>query len=850
MRLLYFLWMLSICLSCNSVIESQTSMAIGVHLSLAETRTKSLDNVAYDLRFDLPNIKEAPITAQEKLTFDFKGDHDLYLDFKAAPDHLYSIRANGTPIEILFSNEHIRIPKANLTQGRNELSISFRAGDLSLNRNNDFLYTLLVPDRARTLFPCFDQPNLKATYTLQLKVPKDWSVLSSTPISTTESAGDGIIYAFDPSPKMSTYLFSFVAGKFKMKKKEDSQFPMSFLYRETDSAKVAHNQETLFQLHEDAIRFMEQYTKTKFPFPKLDFACIPGFQYGGMEHVGAIQYRENALILDQSATTNQLLGRAKLIAHETAHMWFGDWVTMDWFNDVWMKEVFANFMADKIVNPAFPDLNHDLSFMVTHYPRAYAEDRTLGTNPIRQPLENLNNAGSLYGSIIYNKAPIMMRQLELLMGAELFAEGLSEYLKTFGNGNATWPDLIAILDKKVPMDLGRWSKVWVNSASRPIFSEKITYDASGKIANFILTQKAEDDSSLSWPQQFNISLIYPDGEKTITISVEDASESMDELIGLPQPEYIRYNSNGIGYGVFPIGNDALAQGPIQDEVERGAHYINLFENSLNGPLEPLATFRFFMSKFALETNELLLGLLEGYTTHLFWHYLENEQRALVQEEMGQMLWKELNLPHTPNKKKILFSAFRSLGYSGKALEQLYGIWKDPKRVEGLNLSARDKTELAMHLALYEHPDTEGILHNAQEALDNPDEQERFQYLLPSLSHDPVVRAAFSESLRNAAQREKESWVGTALRHLHHPLRAQEALSYLPMTLELLPEIQKTGDIFFPKRWLSSSVGQHTSKEAHAQVEKYLEAHPELAPSLVSKLRQAADDLRRTQRITP
>ena len=121
-----------------------------------------------------------------------------------------------------------------------------------------------------------------------------------------------------------------------------------------------------------------------------------------MEHVGAIQYRADTLFLDESPSQTELLGRASLIAHETAHMWFGNLVTMEWFDDVWLKEVFANFVAAKIVNPTFTEINHDLSFMVRHYPSAYSVDSTGGANAIRQRLSNLNEAGTLYGNIIYN----------------------------------------------------------------------------------------------------------------------------------------------------------------------------------------------------------------------------------------------------------------------------------------------------------------------------------------------------------------------------------------------------------------------------------------------------------------
>ena len=148
-------------------------------------------------------------------------------------------------------------------------------------------------------------------------------------------------------------------------------------------------------------------------------------------------------------------------------MWFGDLVTMNWFDDVWTKEVFANFLAAKVVHPSFPEVDHDLRFFLAHHQAAYGIDRTAGANPIRQPLENLKEAGALYGPIIYQKAPIVMRHLERLVGEERFRDGLREYLRTFRYGNATWPDLIDILDRRTGTDLRSWSAVWVEEPGRP-----------------------------------------------------------------------------------------------------------------------------------------------------------------------------------------------------------------------------------------------------------------------------------------------------------------------------------------------------------------------------------------------
>ena len=196
-----------------------------------------------------------------------------------------------------------------------------------------------------------------------------------------------------------------------------------------------------------------------------------------MEHTGAIQYRAAHLFLEDAPTEAQQLRRASLIAHEVAHMWFGNLVTMRWFDDVWTKEVFANFMAAKIVNPGFPGIDHELNFLVRHYPGAYGVDRSRGANPIRQPLDNLNLAGQMYGHIIYLKAPIMMRQLELLLGEARLRRGLQTYLRRFAHGNATWPELIDILDQLSDDDLHDWSDVWVNTPGRPVFSLSRERDA-------------------------------------------------------------------------------------------------------------------------------------------------------------------------------------------------------------------------------------------------------------------------------------------------------------------------------------------------------------------------------------
>ena len=832
--------------SCKPSTEDYNLLSTGISRELADFRKQQLSDIVYDLEFSIPEKLEDSIPASLDLTLTIHdSSQPLYLDFNVDKGHVSNVIANTESIDIIHEQEHVIIHSEYLKAGKNHIEIAFTAGEQSLNRNEDFLYTLLVPDRASTLFPCFDQPNLKATYNLSITAPQDWEVLAGAPEQEQSKNGNFITHTFATSDLMSTYLFSFVAGKFKTATKDLSGFDMKLLYRETDSAKVQSSLDPIFELHKGAVDYLEDYTAYSFPFQKLDFAAIPIFQYGGMEHVGAIQYRESTLFLDQTATESQLLSRAKLIAHETSHMWFGDLVTMNWFNDVWMKEVFANFMADKIVNPAFPEVNHDLLFVLSHYPGAYREDRTKGANPIRQELDNLKNAGSLYGGIIYHKAPIMMRQLELATGKKAFKEGIQEYIETYANDNAVWDDLVSILDTKTNLDLKKWSEVWVNQSSRPVFSEEITYDAQNTIEKLQLIQSAEDGSAKIWPQTFKIGLVYADSTHILTAAFKEKRLLLEGAQGLPKPQQIIYNYDGMGYGIFPQKDDLLQSLPqVQDEVARGYSYINVHENLLNAGLNPISVFELYKKGLVNEKNALILNRISSQMQNLYWTYLTDIQRESHQKELEDLVYNQLQQALPVNIKKTLFGLFESIAYSPSGKDRLYAIWTKETQINNLKLNEDDYTGIAMQLALFGHEHTDIILKEAAAAITNPDKKRRFEFLQPALSSDETTRANFINSLQDAKNREKESWVLSALGYINHPLRQESSLKHLKTSLKLLEEIQLTGDIFFPKNWLNATIGRYSSAEAYTIRENYLKAHPDLNKVLKNKLLQATDDLER------
>ena len=331
---------------CQRNPSSEPDPASGIPLTLASERARTISNLRYNLSFDVPSAASEPIQGQAAIRFTRnENQQPLILDFSPGGESIISVNANGKRSQFRSVNGHIVIPGEELTAGENSIEIAFKAGDASLNRNPEFMYTLFVPARAHLAFPCFDQPDLKARFTLALNVPAEWQSVANGRETSREPAGARVKVGYAETQPIPTYLFAFAAGKFQVETAERGGRTLRMFHRETDKEKVQRNRDAVFDLHAASLAWLEKYTGIAYPFGKFDFVLIPSFQFGGMEHPGAIFYNAASILLEKSATENQMLNRASTIAHESSHMWFGDLVTMRWFNDVWMKEVFANFIA-------------------------------------------------------------------------------------------------------------------------------------------------------------------------------------------------------------------------------------------------------------------------------------------------------------------------------------------------------------------------------------------------------------------------------------------------------------------------------------------------------------------------
>ncbi len=799
----------------------------GVSFELAKLRKAELKDLHYLLEFKIPSNKDSVITGEENIFFYRQGASDVLIDFKANASQVKGVLVNGKKIAYRFDNEHIVLPSASLKKGINRIHISFIAGNQSLNRNKDYLYTLLVPERARTVFPCFDQPDLKARFTLKLEMPAQWHSVSNTYAANEKTIGGRKIVLYEETKLLPTYLFSFVAGKFEKRSYTREGRCVNAYYRETDSAKVAQL-DTIFSEVFLSIRWLEKYTDIPYPFPKYDLIILPGFQFGGMEHAGAILYNDKRILLNEHSTPDEELGRMELIAHETAHMWFGDMVTMKWFNDVWTKEVFANYLAAKIVEQQFPDINHKLNFLKAYQIYALAEDRTDGTHAIQQQLDNLQDAGLLYGNIIYDKAPVMMRKLEQQMGPEAFRSGLQKYLKKYAFSNATWDDLIGILDKENPLvNLKQFSEVWVKQKGLPEITA--TTDSN----SLIISQHDPIGRNLYWKQKFSVGLVYDKSIKVVEVNLQSHS------VRIPLntvPDYIIPNYDGMGYGRFIVDSASTLYQLhnwmfLKEDVTRQSVLMNIYENFLRHQISAESCSSSLLQGLTSEKNALVASSNCSYLSSVCME-MNGTPRLLVERQIWNI---SQNHPITSCRQQLLRSLI-NLATDSIVVDSLYRLWKDKNNHL---LNEDDYTTFAYQLALRKPLQYKEILTTQRSRITDPDRQREFDYISRGCTPDEQEQKNLFFSLLNKENRIVEPWTQKLLTLLNHPLREPFSNAYLTPGLEILQEIQRTGDIFFPKGWVVSLLSGHRSIDARNQVVRFLENHPDYPLFLKNKILQAA-----------
>lgn len=804
-------FLLAMCLSTQSVKAQMLTK--GVSKELAEHRKTNISQVVYDLTFNIPSKPYESVKGKAIISFNLEVREDVVLDFQGQIDgtcYIHDENDKRHATDILYQDEHIIIPMELLTEGKNKIELPFIANDKALNRNDDYMYTLFVPDMARSVFPCFDQPDLRAVFVTTLKVPSGWKTMAS-----------------DNVCQLPTYLYSFVAGKFQEKSTVRNGRRMRALYRESAPDKVAQLDQ-VFDEASQALDWMEGYTGIACPFKEYGLVILPGYQFGGMEHPGAIQMNDRRIFLEKQATQEEKMARMELIAHETAHLWFGDLVSLKWFEDVWAKEVMANFLASKMVRRSFPDINHDLNFLKTYQTRAIAIDRTEGTHPIAQELTNMSDARLLYDNIIYDKAPVMLRMLEETMGAPEMQTGLQKYLNDHVFKNASWDELVSALDEAAPSaNVKQFSEVWVKQKGMP------TIHTTYKNGNLVITQNDPYHRGIVWPQKFQVRLVYDLGtSRTITVDMKEATRTIRVN---DKPDYIIPNYNGKGYGHFTLDNEYAVLLPkrlitTRSDLHRYALLQTIHDNYLLGRIPPIH-FAELNRMMMTEQNPLIISATIDHMFRIAFD-MPAEQRKTLELCMMDLIDKN------PSKdmRQLMIRKLSTHATAPELIDRIYTIWQqhnDPL------LSEQDYMNMAYRLAILRSDTSSPILAAQRKRLKTDDERREFDYISRVCTSDPMLRVRLFNEMLKPQNREKEPWALKAFQLLNADVYEPQSNVYIESGLKSLQYIEQTSDIFFPTNWLKALLAEHKSREARQTVEKFINNNPNYPEHLKRKILEAA-----------
>jgi aminopeptidase N len=831
-------------------------MGPGVSRELAAYRAARIKDVRYDLTLDVTRPDTA--VGQVAVAFTRTGRGDLVLDFRGLA--LDAAQVNGAAAPgVQFNGAHVRIPAALLRRGANRVDLDFRSAiapsGASIIRVRDvtdgatYLYTLLVPADANQLFPCFDQPDLKARVTLTLRTPVGWSAVANGAALSVDTSGQTNVHRFRETEPISTYLIAFAAGPWAAVSAAPRGRPMTMYVRPSRAGEA--EVDSLLALNAVALEWLERYFGRPYPFGKYDFVLAPAFPFSGMEHPGAVFYSEESFIYRERPTLMQRLGRHATIYHEVAHQWFGDLVTMRWFDDLWLKEGFATYMASKMQDALDPAANAWKTFYLRNKPAAYGVDVTEGTTPVWQALPNLDQAKSNYGPIVYNKAPSVLKQLNYLVGDSAFRAGVRAFLTTHAYGNATWQDLLTAIGRASGRRLDAWGAQYILRPGMPVLEQRLALTDDGRVSGLTLVQRParELPGRGPWPMRVEVLLGY-EGARPIRIPVELRAEttSVAAAVGRPAPDFVYANSGDYGYALVRLDARTVewlerGVGRVDDAFLRAMLWGSLWDMVRDARLDPARYLRLAMRELPAEQDEQIVSSILTRVSRAAHAYLAPGARDSLVPALETVLARVADDTTRPyGIRKAHLDALISIGETPGALARLEAIL-DGSTAAGAPL--RPPTRWAIVTKLIERavPSAERRLLE-ESRRDSTSEGRRRAFVAGAAR--PTAESKAQYFARYFGDRDlNEDWATASLRAFNAPSHSALTLPFVRPALDSLRWIQRNRRIFYLGSWLDAFLSGQTSPEALAQVEAFLVETPRLPRDLRQKVLQAVDELQRT-----
>ncbi len=604
----------------------------------ATARAERVSNCHYELALDL--TKGAPTYGGAvTITFDQSGSDDLMLNFRGKRIDLLEL--NGEAVDFEWRGRELTLPGGALADS-NTLRIEYEndydhGGDglhqfVDPEDGEEYLYTNFEPFDAHRLFPCFDQPDIKARYRLTVTAPAEWTLTANSQEVSAETLADGRIrHEYAETPPFSTYLFALIAGPYHVATDEHNGIPLGLLCRKSMAQYL--DTDELFTITRQGLDFFGEFFDYAYAFGKYDQIFVPEFNHGAMENVGAVTFNESMVYRDPP-TENQRRRRAEVILHEMAHMWFGNLVTMRWWNDLWLNESFATYMSYLAMEGAtrFQSGWQDFNNGIKNW--AYRQDQLITTHPIAGTVRDTDETFLNFDGITYGKGASVLKQLVATIGIEGFREGMRHYFRTYDYGNASLHDFLGALEEGSGRELGEWSRLWLETSS--LNTIQADWESDGeRVTRLELSQTAPADYPTIRPHTLETGLLTDDGAATAIESIPAVLEAeraeIEAARGQPRPALVFPNFNDHAYAKIALDDESVAWARenierVEDDLLRQQLWSTLWSMVRDQQLKSTDFLAIVREKIGFERNIELVDSVLGHAASSQNRYVPAEQR--------------------------------------------------------------------------------------------------------------------------------------------------------------------------------------------------------------------------------
>ena len=730
-----------------------------------------------------------------------------------------------------------------------------------------YTYTQFEPADSRRLFANFEQPDLKAVFEFAIKAPQDWGVWSNSPLDAASDTGDGsTTHYFGPTKPISTYITAVVAGPYHFVEDDHTvtlpdgaslDIPIGAMVRK--SLAPYFDAEAILDVTRRGLDFYHRIFDYPYPFGNYHSAFVPEYNLGAMENPGLVTFNER-LVFRSKTTDASYQGRANTIMHEMAHMWFGDLVTMKWWDDLWLKESFADFMGAYALTHATRWEHAWVSFANGRKAWAYRQDQLPTTHPIVADITDLEDARLNFDGITYAKGASVLKQLAAYVGEDAFLEGARRYFKRHAFGNTTLDDLLAALEETSGRDLKAWSKAWLETAGVNTLTAEIQTGADGVVTAAAITQSAVPEFPTLRPHRIAVGCYSPNPAtgavelvERIELDVDGARTELPQLVGKPRPGLVLLNDQDLTYAKIrftPAELDAFERGGIAalpDSMARALAWSGVWHMTRDAVMSGRRFIAIVLRNIEAETDISVVQNLLRQVRVVRGDYLDPAHRPAADATISQRLWELLAGAPAGSDHQVAFAygAVRAASQDSD-FAKIQALLSGELSFDGLTVD-QDLRWAIIEVLAAEGLDDDGVLSDGEAASDDTADGRR---------HRAAARAA-----RPLAEAKAEAWrlvvetpdqpndlIGAVLGEFYQVGADELAEPYVEPYFEALATVWAERSIQNAERIVSGGYPWPlTSPDLLARTDAWLGSDAAKAPALRRLVLEARDDAARALR---